>query len=263
MAILNKIYAERIICGKTDDDIEESKERIKESCNHIRTSFSMVKFLTEQAPDVFSLPVKDNDTYSDMLQQYNLYLLAVLDLHYHMIQVEYPFEKEMAYELASKMTNHCALLIKTTIKPALNSLRSFFKDEKEINNYYNYVNVLSNLMLSIKWLSRGLNHYKIEEKNNCYTAINEAKKIGQNCYDSSESDNEKFKCYYYRYIERWLEYMAQVYDHMKDIAEKVDFVSMEGLYDGPIFETESIIQKKDKIPVYFLENYEKYRDTFE
>lgn len=217
----------------------------------------MVKFLTEQAPDVFSLPVSDNETYSDMLQMYNRYLFGVLDLHYHMIQIEYPFEKEMAYELASKMSNHCALLIKTTIKPILNSLRDFFKNEKEINNYYNYANVLYNLMLSIKWLSRGLNHYKVEEKSNCYTAINEATKIGQNCYNSSEDDNEKFKNYYYRYVERWLEYVAAVYEHMKGIAEKVDFVSMEGIYDGPIFETDSVIEKKEKIPVYFLENYDK------
>jgi hypothetical protein len=218
----------------------------------------MVMFLMEKASDVFEMPIKDNDTYAGMFDQYNKYLLSVLDLHFHMIQVEYPFEKGMAYELASKMMNHCALVIETSIKPTLKNLMPFFKKEKELLNYYNYANILHNLMISIKWLARGLSHYNDEdEKSECYNAINEAKQSGQKCYDYFEDDNEKFHNYYYLYVERWMEYVAAVYEHMKDIADNVDYMSMEGTYDGPIFETVSVLEKKEKIPVYFLENYDK------
>lgn len=122
MAIFHKIYAERIICKDTDD-IEETKERIKESCGHIKEAVSIIKFLSLRIPEVFEFPIKDASTLSVMFKDYNKYLLSILDVHFYMIQVEYPFEKKIAYELASKMMNHCALTMEESVKPNLKSFR--------------------------------------------------------------------------------------------------------------------------------------------
>ncbi|CAI2371911.1 unnamed protein product [Moneuplotes crassus] len=255
MAIFHKIYAERIICKTTDDDIEETKERIKESCGHIKEAVSIIKFLSLRIPEVFEFPIKDASTLSVMFKDYNKYLLSILDVHFHMIQVEYPFEKKMAYELASKMMSHCALMMEESVKPNLKSFREHYKKPKEIDLAYNYANILHNLCIALKWLARGLNHHKSGEKESCYSAINEAKNIGQKCYDCFEDATSRAENYYFKYIERWLEYIAAVYDYFKGYADNVDYCSMESLYSGPIFEDINLLEKKEKIEPIEIENW--------
>lgn len=64
--------------------------------------------------------------------------------------------------------------------------------------------------------------------------------------------------YYFKYIERWLEYVAKVYDHYKELAQNVDFLPMESLYSGPIFEEVNLVEKGEKIEPFEVENWDKF-----
>mmetsp|Transcript_32743 Transcript_32743/g.29026 ORF Transcript_32743/g.29026 Transcript_32743/m.29026 type:complete len:172 (-) Transcript_32743:301-816(-) len=164
LAILHKIYSERIILQKSEDEFEESKERIKEAGNHIKTSISILKFLSLNIPIVFALPVKDAKIYAELFKDFNKYIFGILDIHYHMIQAEYPFEKQMAYELSSKLMNHCCTIMTESLKPCLRKVQESLTKDKEYNYSYAYINILHNLCISLKWLARGMNHAKQEEK---------------------------------------------------------------------------------------------------
>lgn len=167
------------MCNDTGEEFEDTKMQIKEACNHIKTAISIVKFLSLNIPTVFALPIKDGKSFGPLFKDYNKYLFSIFDLHFHMIQVEYPFGKKMAYELAAKMMSHCSLIIEESVKPNIRTLQEYFKKDKEFDLFYTYSNILHTLCICLKWLARGLNHGKSDEKEECYSAINEAKMIGQ------------------------------------------------------------------------------------
>lgn len=258
LAILHRIYAERIMWGLIDDDFDELKDRIKESWNHVKTGVSILKFLSTETHKTFNLAVKDSKLLINLFSDYNKYLLSVFDLQFHLTQVEYPFERKMAYELASKMMGHSVQLLESNVKPGIERLQHYLPKEKEPRLFYNYANILYNLCIAIKWLARGLNHAKEEEKQEWYSAINQAKKTAQNWYDYLEDVTVSHKPYYYPYVERWLDYIAKTYEHYKEIAEKVDYANMDSAYSGPIFEAESVMEKKEKVAPYKLEGYDNF-----
>ena len=90
-----------------------------------------------------------------------------------------------------------------------------------------------------------------------YSAIGEAKSNGQNCYDFFEKYTEKKATYYMVYVERWLNYVANNYAHFKDMAEQLDFMSMEASYTGDTFESENLIEKKGPLEPYKVEEFEE------
>ena len=242
---------------KSEDEFEESKERIKEAGNHLKSSMSIFRFLSLNNPIVFGLPVKDASHYSELFKNYNKYVCGIIDVHFNMIQAEYPFEKKMAYELASKLMSHWALILEETVKPNLRNVQESLKKDKEYAYSYDYANVLHNLCLSLKWLARGMNHDKQDEKDLCYSAINESKNIGQKCYDWFEDATQMRDFYYFKYIQRWLDYVATIYDHFKGIADNVDFWTMETAYTGPLFEEVNLLEKNEKIEPFDVQNWDK------
>lgn len=208
---------------------------------------------------MFKLPVNDGLLYGAMFEDYIKYLLGVFDVHFHMIQIEYPFEQQKAYELACKMMVHCSEVIDKTCKPGIMRMKGHLKKEKEPDLSLNYINILHHLCISIKWLARGLSHAKDEdEKTNCYSAINEAKTCAQRCYDFFENVTAAHQPYYYAYVERWMDYIANTFSHYKGLAENVDYITMETAYNGPLFESGNIMEKKDKIEPYSHEGYENF-----
>lgn len=173
--------------------------------------------LIEKCKRTFECPVKDNEELCEWLSMYNKYLFYLVDVNYHMIQIEYPIEQNKAYELAAKMCAHNQIIIEEKIKPTLEYLMSYFPKEKELKLNMKYVNIMHHLNVSLKWLCRGLNHWKAEEKSLCYSAIHEAKENGQFCYDFFDDATDKTVTFYQTYVERWLNFVAKNYEHFKDL----------------------------------------------
>ena len=248
--------AEKIMWGTSGDEYEDLKDRVKEACNHIKDSVSMIRFWEQERQNALDNPIDKKDFFFPIFRDYNRYLNGILDLTYHMIQVEYPFEKK-AYELAAKIWNHNAIIIEDEIKPTLKKIQGQFSKEKEIMLNLNFLNILQHMSTSIKWLCRGLSHDQEQENRECYSAINESKNWGQNCYDFFEEITSGHKPYYYEYVERWMNYIAKLYEYYKERAWKVDVMDMNSSYTGPLFESEGTMEKKEKIKPYVLEQYEE------
>lgn len=247
--------AEKIMWS-SDDEEKELKDKVKEACNYIKEAVAMIRFWEQERQNALDNPIDKKDFLFSVFRDYNRYLNGIFDLTFHMIQVEYPFEKK-AYELAGKIWNHNAKFIEEEIKPTLKKIQSSFPKEKEITLNFNYLNILQHMSTSIKWLWRGLSHDQEEENRDCYSAINESKNCGQNCYDYFEELSSGHRPFYYEYVERWMNYIAKIYEYYKDRAWKVDVMDMNSAYSGPLFESEGTMEKKEKIEPYVLEQYEE------
>lgn len=255
------MHAERIICDTTGDEYADLKERVKESCNKLKEAISRVAHLTEKCKRTFDLPVKNNEELLEMFSAYNKYLYYLIDLHYHMIQIEYPIEQKKAYELACKISTHNQLIIEEKLKPSMKTLCKLLPKDKELKWSLNYIDILHHMSVSLKWLCRGLNHYKAEENNECYGAIKEAKNNGQNCYDYFEKYTDKNSTFYMAYVERWLDFVAKNYEFFKGIALNIDQMYIDQTYySGGTFDSDNLMEKKGPIEPFKVE---EFGDAFE
>jgi hypothetical protein len=247
------------MCETVDEEFESTKDKIKAVREELKEGYSILKFLNNETDVVFKMPVKNNETYLYIFTDYIQYLIAIFDLSFHLVTVEIPYSEEKAYELACKIMVRCVELIGDKLKPLSLKMQTHLKKEKEPKQNLNYVQILHHLCVSIKWLSRGLSHQRDdEEKRELYSAIGEAKKTGQNCYDFFEDASKKHRPYYYDYVERWLDFIAKTYEYFENIAEKVDHMSMEHGYDGPLFAGQDLLEGKDKVEPYNVNNYSTF-----
>lgn len=130
----------------------------------LKESYSRFMLLTDIWKSTFDLPVNKNEDLYNAFSEYNQYVRYVIDLHYHMIQVEYPIEQNKAHELACKMFYHNQTLLDEKLKPSIGNLIRLFPKDKELEWMENYINILYFLNISLKWLCRGLGHHRTEEK---------------------------------------------------------------------------------------------------
>lgn len=154
IAILYKLRAEQVIWDTENDDFGELKDRVKESWNLLKESLKRVAHLKEKCKRTFETPIKNSDELYDVFKgnqisdflysfvlflEYNNYLYSLLDMHYHMIQIEYPIDQKKAFELAAKISHHNQTIIEEKLKPSAKNLCKMLPKDKELSWNKNYI----------------------------------------------------------------------------------------------------------------------------